>query len=304
MISFDHDPVVTDSLTHWQRRRPMPTALKSVDLRRLGSEIHLRSVFSAQTTSLNYLEYVAEVIDDVLAGRIGMAEARLRLMRKLAELGYDPATGFPEDFGKMTPAERGSLQDLSSAPRIDLLLKTNVAIARNYGRVLEGNTDAARYMFPAWELVRLGWREVERGSAKSHTSGWPRRWAEAGESVGWVGALGGSDASSLAERSGGGAASTMMIALKDSPIWQALGDGAGGDYSDTLGHPFPPFAFNSGMDWRAVPRAECAQRGLLHGDAKPAPMQAGLAPTAEELNARFDRLAPDLRAVLEARWAA
>jgi hypothetical protein len=246
--------------------------------------LHLRSIFSARTTNADYLNEVAHVVDRMLSGELNMAYGRLELMKKLKQLGYDPAKGFPQDMATVPPAERDSLQDLSSERRIDLMLRTNVAIARNYGRVVEGNTAFARHAWPAWELVRLEQREVPRGTPDSHTDGWMKRWQAAGESVGWVGAC-----------------KDRLVALKDSPIWQALADGVGG-YEDTLGHPFPPFAFNSGMDWRAVPRAEWEElmkdTGGNAQDTDPAPMKAQLAPTDNEVKAALSRLGPDFAAEL------
>jgi hypothetical protein len=59
-----------------------------------------------------------------------------------------------------------------------------------------------------------------------------------------------------------------MCALKTSPIWQALADGAGG-FEDTLGSPYPPFAFGSGMAWVNVRRSEwkriCQEEGIPDG---------------------------------------
>lgn len=85
-----------------------------------------------------------------------------------------------------------------------------------------------------------------------------------------------------------------MIALKDSPIWAALGDGAG-DYTDTLDNPFPPFAFNSGMDWRDVPRAECEELGLIAGDETPGKMEGELDPGDREVQAALRSLGPEFR---------
>ncbi len=59
-----------------------------------------------------------------------------------------------------------------------------------------------------------------------------------------------------------------MIALKSSGVWQALGDGAGG-YTDTLGNPFAPFAFNSGYGTDGIPYNECVKLGLLDAGDKP-----------------------------------
>ena len=52
-----------------------------------------------------------------------------------------------------------------------------------------------------------------------------------------------------------------FVALKSSPIWQALGDGVGG-FKDTLGNPYPPFAFGSGMGWTDVSADDAASLGL------------------------------------------
>jgi hypothetical protein len=289
MIDFSHDPVVTKSIQQWRSREHFTTDFSSADIRGLSRQLRERSIFSARTTNAEYLQHVADTVDELLAGKINVATGRLRLMRKLKELGYDPEVGFPQDMAQIPPAERGSLRDLSSEMRIDLMLKTNVAMARNYGRVVGGNTPEALYAFPAWELIRLGVRQTPRGAPDSHSVGWQRRWHAAGESVAWVGAV-----------------QSPMVALKDSPIWQALGDGEGGDWHDTLGNPYPPFAFNSGMDWRAVPREEWMEHRTAtgaHVSPTTAPMEATIAPTAAELADRFAKLAPDLRAALESRWA-
>ena len=99
--------------------------------------------------------------------------------------------------------------------------------------------EATVYAFPAWELALYDGQRVSRD--------WPARWNAAGESVGWVGA----------SRDYG-----RMVALKDSPIWQALGNGAGG-YDDALGNPYPPFAIGSGMNWLGVDRRDCIKMGLI-----------------------------------------
>jgi hypothetical protein len=281
MITANLSPTATQALLQWRSRQILPTGLGSADLRRLGREVTERAVFSARVTNAEFLGELAQVIDDMLDGKINMATGRLRLFRKLKELGYDPEVGFPEEMGKVPPAERGSIQDLSSVGRLNLMLTTNERMAVNYGRMVDGNTPYARHAYPAWELVRLYRRVIERGSPESHSPGWEERWEAAGALVDWQGAV-----------------SHRMIARKDSPIWRALGAGAGG-YQDTLDNPYPPFAFNSGMAWRAVGRAECIELGLIEEDETPEEMEGDLLPGAAEINAVFDRLPPDLREALD-----
>jgi hypothetical protein len=296
-VSLSEDPVLTHALKRWRSRSVFETDMSSAQLRGLSKQLRDRSIFSARTTNAEYLAEVARNVDDILAGNIGMTEGRIRLMRKLKELGYDPMVGFPQDMANIPPAERHSLQDLSSERRIDLLLETNVRMAQGYAQVLSGNGDYARHHYPAWELTRLYVREIPRGSAESKSTGWEQRWEDAGNEVGWVGASRSSQPSTITNQ-------PAFIALKDSPIWQALGDGAGG-YTDTLNNAFPPFAFRSGYAWRAVDRAKCIELGLISGNEVPAPSTATLTPGQQDVVRVIGNLPADLRAEFErehAQW--
>jgi hypothetical protein len=269
---------LTDALIQWRSRKLFPTEFGSAELRTMSREFRMRSIFAARLTNAEAAQKLSEIVDRMLAGEINQATGRLEFMRELARLGYDPAKGFPQDMADVPPAEAGSLRDLSSASRIDLMLETNERMAANYGRMLAGNTDAARYAYPAWELVRLYWREVPRGSAESKSVGWGRRWNDAGDFVAFDGVL---------------KSSTRMVALKGSPIWQALGDGEGG-YEDTLGNPFPPFAFRSGFGWRAVSRGECDELGMeLKAEGRRLKAEVALAPGANEVRDALARLGPE-----------
>ena len=111
-------------------------------------------------------------------------------------------------------------------------------------RLLLKETEATVAMHPAWRLVRMGNPRMPR-------TDWPARWRAAGEYCGWE-----------------GASKEDFVALKGSPIWQALGDGAGG-FKDTLGNPYPPFAYSSTMAWEPVDRDECAALALDPDGASP-----------------------------------
>ena len=88
-----------------------------------------------------------------------------------------------------------------------------------------------------------------------------------------------------------------MVALKTSPIWQALGDGAGG-YRDTLGNPYPPFAYGSGLAWADVSRDEAIELGLIDpevGRAVPGepPEAPTLSPSESDIADAVSRLGFD-----------
>lgn len=119
--------------------------------------------------------------------------------------------------------------------------------------------------YPALALQRFYSRMVPRGFKRSGKTivpvpddDWPARWAEAGDGAGdddWLPWEGSSQ---------GG----RGVALKSSGIWEALGSLR----DDSLGNPFPPFAFNSGFMTKEVSRSEAEQLGLLKpGDAVEGP---------------------------------
>lgn len=236
----------------------LPTSLGSEEIRSsIAADILRQSVFSARMESARYLAQVRTVCAQVAGGGMSVADARMVLKRTLRNLGHDTANA------------RG-IADPASRRRLDLIVKTRSAMAANAARV-NAQDESTVYTVPAWELLRFGQRRVPRD--------WQQRWKAAGDSVGWVGA----------SRDFG-----SLIALKDSPIWQALGDGAGG-YRDTLGNPYPPFAFNSGMAWAGVDRRECIRMGLMSADYHPGvPQKVGIAPTREELAEASQRAGMDI----------
>jgi len=226
----------------------LPTDLGSAELREaFPAEILRRSMVSAKMAYVPYLARLRDVCAEVAAGRMDQATARARLLDMLGQLGHSPR----DDGGLANPASRR---------RLDLIVDTQRQMATSAANVA-AQTDATVAATPAWELMRFVGKAIPRQD-------WPRRWAAAGNSVGWQGALRG-------ER---------MIALKASPIWQALGNGAGG-FRDTLGNPFPPFAFGSGLAWMEVDRDECIELGLVSpGEKVAVPQRPDLSPTREEVD--------------------
>ena len=203
----------------------LPTDLGSDEIKtHFAKEILQRSIFSARMSVAHYLAKIREVTTAISAGEINQADARAQLLAVLEQIGH-------------TPQDEGGLRNPASIRRLNLILDTQTQMASSVARISE-QTDATVNLFPAWELTRLETRAVPRAD-------WMQRWTAAGNSVNWEGAV-----------------RRPMIALKSSPIWQALGDGAGG-FTDTLGNPYPPFAYSSGLDWLDVDRETCEKLGLL-----------------------------------------
>ncbi len=253
----------------------LPTHLDSAEIRaQIAAEIRRRSIFSARVTKAGYLERMREAFAKVASGDWNDAKAREVMQRALDDLGFDRESKlFTDELGLRAPPEAGTLQDLSSRARMQLQLETNVRQARSVAQAKAGSTPSALSMFPAWKLVRIYGRRVPRD--------WGLRWMAAGDSVGWEGAAKGYP---------GPTGEPRMIALKSSPIWQAIGDGAGG-YADTLGNAYPPFAFGSGLGWLEGSAAEAREAGL--GESGPSKVE--LDPGEKEISAALERLGPGFR---------
>ena len=152
--------------------------------------------------------------------------------------------------GEITRAQaverlRGALAQMETtnpvtAKRLEMVTKTLRRMAGNLA-LAESQTEEELEQYPAWHFTRVSPRRVPR-------TDWPARWAAAG-----------------AECNFEGASRESFIALKDSPIWAALGSGAGG-FKDATGSAVPPFAYGSGMGWVKAKRAECIASGLIKGN--------------------------------------
>ena len=171
-----------------------------------------------------------------------------RVINQLVDGEIDQATGrmalkstMERLGGPEAVGEQGvGLRDLGSDARLNLILETNTEMAQGYGHYVQGQDTAILDQWPAQELIRV----IE-------PQGTPRDWPERWEAV------------------GGEFYDGRMIARKDSDIWQRLGS----DFADGLQNPYPPFAFNSGMDVQDIRRSEAEQLGVLTADAtvRPAP---------------------------------
>lgn len=243
----------------------MPTTASSAEIRAtVAAQIRARSLFSARTPSLRYLAKLQQVLSKVADGQLAGNAAQAELREFGQALGYTPEGGFPGEAAT-PPAPAGGLRDLLSPKRLRLVVETNTRLARSARQQIDGGSDYALYAYPAWSLERVYGRQVPRAD-------WSSRWQAAGDAVAWEGA---------AKGASGVFGGVRMVALKDSPIWQALADGAGG-YQDVLGTAMPPFAYGSGMAWVPVRRAEAEALGLLR-DGDPDAPKVDLAPADKEI---------------------
>lgn len=206
----------------------LPTTASSAELMDLAPELRERAFFMARADNAFHVGRVQEIIDNILQPEaaapgqyMDAGKARLEITKALTRIGYQP-----------DPGERGTIKDLSSDSRINLILDTQVKMAQGYGYHQQGQDLAVLDAFPAQELFR----EEDRNEPRD----WFARWTQAGGRV----------------------FDGRMIAPKNDPVWVAI---------STFGLPYPPFDFNSGMGVMDVDRQEAEALGVIASDQTIAP---------------------------------
>lgn len=220
-----------------------PTGLSSAELARLPAELLERSFFSSRTllgdvldTYQTRLGQMLEVKQIKRADRVtpenpegwvsvapDAGSVRLEIQDLLKSNGYSP-----------DPAKAGTIEDLGSAQRINLVLQMNSDEALAYGHHLQNADPDFADAFPCQELVRFEERKEPRD--------WQTLWRSAASEVGDPDAV---------------KALPRMIARKDSPIWSAI---------SAFNRPWPPFDYGSGMGLEDVTREEAMAFGILGRD--------------------------------------
>lgn len=239
----------TDAAEVARIRSLLPTSLGSAEIRdAIAADVRARAVFSARVSNATFLSSIKFVIDELADGKTDLATARWYLSETLKEIGYTPEDGFPEDLGNPPEAVAGSLQDLRSTRRLELIIRTQLALMRGRGQQLRGTAPARLKQFPAWELVRSQEKAAPRLWGGVHDGTPPVRGGDVDPRPRWIIAGGVS------------LPSGRLIALKGDPVWGELG--SSGNFDDALDVDYPPFAFNSGMRWQEVSRGECNALGI------------------------------------------
>lgn len=232
-------------------RNVLPTALDSAGLKQLGGAFHRQNFTSAQTLITDLLDAYKEKVGTIINPTTELRADRITPQNPTGATttGINPATAraqvkeLMQSLGMQPTGAAGGVSELASDARINLVIKTNTELSQGAGFAIQSNDPAVLEAFPCWELYRLEGKTKERD--------WETRWATA------AAISGDTDAARVLSES------NRMVARKDSPIWQSLGDGPA-DTTDGLGNPYPPFAFNSGMWTRNIAYDDAEQLGLVN----------------------------------------
>lgn len=209
-------------------RSLLPTELRTDLLETIKPEILARARFSAGVVDAEFLQRAFDAVDVIADGKSDRATQRALLKRFLDSSSYAPPTG-----------EEGTIADLRTDARLNLIIDTNVEMMTGAGAHLANQGDATRDQWPAAELYRARDSEEPRD--------WATRWRDAAGEVG-------DEAAERALEAHG-----RMVARTDSRIWYAI---------SRFGQPHDPFDYNSGMRKRLVDRDDAIELGIIDRDTQ------------------------------------
>ena len=222
--------------------------LDSKEWNQVQAAFRNRAFFSSQVAQANIIQAMRGRVAEYAERGVDISEARKLMRADLDRAHYQP-----------DPGKEGTIKDLYSKARLDVILKHNLRQARGMIQRASGMSPGAFAAFPAQEFKRTHKRQTERKD-------WPERWRKAGGKV-----YGG-----------------RMIALKTDPVWERL---------SVFGNPFPPFDWGSGMGVIGVDRKTTIELGLV-SDEKLREETAALRsakPEASKFNDNLQATVPNLR---------
>lgn len=253
-MKFIADPPdrFTEAEEQIARREVLPTTMVSAEIAAIPAAIRTRAFFSAGVAQAELLDEWHRTVSEVIDGSLDRATARLRILDSVERSGY------------LAWDDAGTIKDLSSMRRQNLIIDTAVAQAHGYGRWLQEQDPLLLSAYPARELYRAISTKDQRP--------WLTKWVMAGGTL-----------------HGG-----RMIARVDDPVWMKSLEAGG---FNRFGTPYAPYDFNSGMRTRPVSRGEAIRLGVIKAE-EPAP-QPQQWPLNRGLQAR-PNLSQPLRQALEA----
>lgn len=239
----------------------LPSSLSAQETADLAAQMESRAFWSARTTHAAYLAELKKLVERYVSGEgyeNDLASLRLEARRLLTAYGYGAEKGFPGDAARGVPsATPGTLRDLSSERRLNLIFDTQAKLARGLGQKERGLSRLDS--FPAYELIRVETRTTPRE--------WEERWKIAADNV---------DNAGVYDIAG------ALIAHKKSPIWPALGSRA--LFSDALDVDHAPFAINSGMGLREKSISDLSGADMTPLGAEPARKQTSTDEVPDYIN--------------------
>jgi hypothetical protein len=260
-FDYSNPTPLWDAVALLSAKTPVGSILRTGEWGQMPLALQQRGQFSAGVESVRVVQRIQGGLMDAITNAREEAQGatrrelglpgtykmdRKKFITQIRELAINEGL-IPAD-----DALEGTLQDITSEVRLDLIFRTQMQQARGYAFWKRGQKKTILDAFPAQELVRVAYRIQPRD--------WEARWVEAGGEF----------------REG------RMVALKTDDIWTRI---------SRFGTPWPPFDFNSGMGLKELDREEAIRLELMSDEDDLEPIDQefndGLEASVKDLQPEF-----------------
>jgi hypothetical protein len=240
-------------------RTPVASRLTSAEWERMPLALRERAQFSATIDAIR----VTAAIQDKMMKVVSMQREKVARGEAFVDRGSFIAdirrVAREEGVGGPATQGYGTLRDIQSSERLQLIYDFQAESAAQYARWKVAQDPDALDNFPAREFLRVESRQA------------PRDWAPR-----WNAAFAPFEGATRAQDG-------RMVALVNHPGWMKL---------SRFGTPWPPFDFGSGMGVESVDRSDAIALGIIAPDQRLEPAEKGF---NDALEASVEGLSPESR---------
>ncbi|HTD67021.1 MAG TPA: hypothetical protein VK846_10880 [Candidatus Limnocylindria bacterium] len=157
------------------KRSPIGSKLNSSEWAAVPVELRARAFFSSQVENVRFLQRGKDTITDFLSGArekvidpYGREQTALKAGSRAEFVKQMQSFAIAEGMGPLDPADAGTIKDITSQRRLELIFDTNTRAAQGFGYYKQGLDPDVLDAFPAQRFIRVADVSEPRGDHAQH----------------------------------------------------------------------------------------------------------------------------------------
>lgn len=148
----------TEAVEKLGDKTPIGSALKSSQWREVPVALRERAMFSATIENARFLQRAKDTLGDFLTGareQLPFGEVALKAGSRADFVKQMQDFAIAEGMGPLDPKEAGTLKDIRSQRRLELIFDTQIRQAQDYGNWKQGMDPDLLDQWPAQRFIRV-----------------------------------------------------------------------------------------------------------------------------------------------------
>lgn len=140
------------------RKTPIGSQLTSSEWSDIPAELRHRAMFSSRVENVRFLQRTRDTLGDFLTGARdtnALGETSLRTGSRAQFVQQMQDFALAEGMGPVAPEDAGTIKDITSQPRLELIHDINTQQADAYGDYLQGMDTDILDAYPAQRFIRV-----------------------------------------------------------------------------------------------------------------------------------------------------